>query len=177
MKQIVHLPSFLLRYQQWWNLDRPFSIPDTEFAVLILRICAYAAQFLPSQTHTIDSIDRLPLSGIRNACNEVANSLARACLTLDWSGSLTRVQHLLFFAIKLSCEGRTDMFWEAIGAASQAAQKAGIHKDHFEPGKINNGLEKEIRCRVFCSLYILDRCVSLPHLNCGDFNKFPSIAI
>lgn len=159
MKQIVHAPTFLMRYQQWWNLDRPLSIADTEFAVLILRICSYAAQFLPSHSHTIDSIDRLPLSGIRNACNEVGNSLAHACVTLDWNGSLTRVQHLLFFAIKLSCEGRTDMFWEAIGAASQAAQKAGIHEDRSEPGNNHDELENEMRRRVFCSLYILDRYV------------------
>ncbi|KAH8719436.1 hypothetical protein GQ44DRAFT_741938 [Phaeosphaeriaceae sp. PMI808] len=156
LKQIVHAPTFLMRYQQWWNLDRPLSIPDTEFAILILRICSYAAQFFPSHSHTIDSIDRLPLSGIRNACNEVANSLAHACVTLDWNGSLIRVQHLLFSAIKSSCEGRTDMFWEGIGAASQAAQKAGIHKDRSGPGNNNDELENEMRHRVFCSLYILD---------------------
>ncbi|PVH99812.1 hypothetical protein DM02DRAFT_642767 [Periconia macrospinosa] len=160
MKQLVHAPSFLISYQQWWLKDRPLSTDDVEFAVLILRICAYAAQFLPSSSHTIDRIHGLSLAQIRNVCSEVANNLANACVALDWKGSLVRVQHLLFAAVRSSCDGRSDRFWEGIAYASQAAQKAGIHRDPPNPGQNNWELEKEMRRRVFCCLYILDSHLS-----------------
>ena len=160
MEQFVHTPGFLMHYEQWWLKDRPLSIADIEFAILILRICLYAAQCLPSPSHTIDRISALTLPGIRNVCTEVGNSLAKACVALDWKGSLVRVQHLLLAAIKSSSEGRTDQFWEGIASASQAAQKAGIQRDSSDPGNYSWELEKEVRRRVFCSLYILDRCLS-----------------
>jgi len=163
MKQLVHAPSFLIHYQQWWSKNGPLTIGEIEFAVLILRISSYAAQFLPSPSHTIDRIGGLCLPDIRNTCNEVSDELAKPCVTLDWKGSLVRVQHLLFAALRSSCEGRTDQLWEGTAAACQAAQKAGIHRDSSDPGNHSWELEKEIRRRVFCSLYILDRYL---HRNC-----------
>lgn len=162
MKQIIHAPSFLTHYQAWWTKDRPLPVGDIEFAVLILRICSYSVQFLPSPSHPIDGIYGIPLSDICNTCSDIGNSLAKACLALDWKGSLVRVQHILFAALKFSCEGRQDRFWEELGCASRAAQKAGMHVG----GSIvkddgTHELEKEIRRRTFCSLYVLDRCVDL----------------
>ncbi|KAL4909242.1 hypothetical protein BDW74DRAFT_79038 [Aspergillus multicolor] len=161
MKQVIHAPSFLSRYQQWWTKDRPLSVHDVEFAVLILRISAYAAQFLPSSCHTIDSIGGLFLADIRNTCSDVSYSLAQACLSLDWKGSLVRVQHNLYLALKYSCEGRTDKFWEGIAASSRAAQKAGIHAEAPFSGSNNtHNLEREIERRTLCSLYVLDSHLS-----------------
>lgn len=164
MKQIVHVPRFLTYYHQWWEHSKPSLVADVEFATLILRICSYATQFLPSPTHTIDQIFGQPLSDIRNACSSIGDNLAKLCETLDWKGSLFRVQHILFAALQISCEGRTDQFWEGIASASRAAQKAGIHTDnttfeenlalHNDTGK---ELDKETRRRTFCSLYVLDR--------------------
>lgn len=160
MKQVIYAPGFLMRYQQWCTKDRSFtSVDDVEFTALVLRICAYAAQFLPSPSYTVDRICSLSLSNIRDTCSQVGDSLAEACLNLDWKGSLVRVQHILFTALKSSCEGRTDKYWEAIGYASQAAQKAGIHTATPMFGDDGvQGLEKEMRRRTFCSLYVLDRC-------------------
>lgn len=164
MKQIVHVPVFLTHYHQWWKKSKPSLVADVEFATLILRICSYATQFLPSPTHNIDQISGHPLSDIRNTCSNIGDNLAKLCETLDWRGSLFRVQHILFAALQISCEGRTDQFWEGIASASRAAQKAGIHTDNtaFEENltsqnEIGRELEKETRRRTFCSLYVLDR--------------------
>ncbi|PYI09472.1 hypothetical protein BO78DRAFT_337561 [Aspergillus sclerotiicarbonarius CBS 121057] len=157
MKQIIHAPSFLTQYQQWWVKEWPLSVGDIEFATLILRIGAYAAQFLPSPSHTLDRIRGRSLSDIRDTCSDVGDGLAAACLSLDWKGSLVRVQHILFVAFRFSCEGRTDKFWEGIASACRAAQKAGIHT--VAPVSGEDGarvLEKEMRRRTLCSLYILD---------------------
>lgn len=161
MKQIIHPPDFLAHYQQWRTKGRPLTaVSDVEFTVLILRICAYSAQFLPSPSETIDRIRGLPLCDIRTTCKDVGERLAGACLTLDWKGSPVRVQHILFAALMSSCEGRTDQFWDQIGIASQAAQKAGLHADVPSSGGIAPlEWEREMRHRIFCSLYVLDRCV------------------
>ncbi|KAJ5892904.1 hypothetical protein N7504_009595 [Penicillium tannophilum] len=167
MKQGVHAPSFLTHYQQWWGRRNPIRVAYVEFAALILRICSYATQFLPSPTHTIDQICGRPLADIRDTCSDVGRNLAKLCESLDWKGSLFRVQHILFAALKVSCEGRTDQFWEGIASASRAAQKAGVHtdtialKESLDPKNDSaRELDNEVRRRVFCSLYVLDSHLS-----------------
>ncbi|KFA73600.1 hypothetical protein S40288_10725 [Stachybotrys chartarum IBT 40288] len=158
MKQIVHSRVFLSHYQHQWTVELPLSVEHIEFTTLVLRICSYTAQFLPSPSYTVDTIHGLSLSEIRDTCDNVGSSLAKACLALDWKGSLVRVQHHLFASLKSSCEGRTDQFWEGVACASQAAQKAGIHTDIDGSGDGGiDELEKEMRRRTFCTLYMLDR--------------------
>ncbi|EHA24756.1 hypothetical protein ASPNIDRAFT_182044, partial [Aspergillus niger ATCC 1015] len=103
MKQIIHPPSFLTQYQHWWTKEWPLPVDDIEFAALVLRIGAYSAQFLPSPTHTLDRIRGQSLSDIRDTCSHLGGELARACLSLNWKGSLVRVQHILFAAFRSSC--------------------------------------------------------------------------
>jgi hypothetical protein len=68
MKQVIYAPGFLMRYQQWRIKDRSLeSVDDAEFTALVLRICAYAAQFLPSPSHTVDGdLLAVPLSHPRH---------------------------------------------------------------------------------------------------------------
>ncbi|KAL4799369.1 hypothetical protein BDV19DRAFT_385614 [Aspergillus venezuelensis] len=161
MKQLVHVPSFLTHYQRWWAGLNHLSTSITEFAVLVLRICAYTTQFLLSLSQPDDSIHGLPLSDIRRICTKLANSLNEPCLSLDWKGSLVRVQYLLYSALSSSCDGRTDKFWEGIASASRAAQKAGVHTAASVP--VSGGasdFERKIQRRTFCNLYLLDSHLS-----------------
>ncbi|KAL5044236.1 hypothetical protein BDW71DRAFT_186282 [Aspergillus fruticulosus] len=161
MKQLVHVPSFLGHYQEWWNKYKTPTVIEAELAVLILRICSYATQFLPSPSHSNHEIDGIQLLDIRNTCNVVGDSLSEACLILDWKGSLVRVQHILFAALSSSCEGRTDKFWEGISSACRAAQKAGVHTATTDPGSDGvQEFEKEMQRRTFCNLYLLDSHLS-----------------
>lgn len=163
MKQVIHAPSFLANYQLWWAQDKIVEIADVEFAALIARICSYATQFLPSPSHTVDQIRGRSLADIRDTCSSIGNNLATACEILDWKGTLVRVQHIIFAALKVSCEGRTSQFWEGIGSACRAAQKAGIHTDTTGlmgsqlPKDSAQELERDVQRRTFCSLYVLDR--------------------
>ncbi|KAL3429757.1 hypothetical protein BDV09DRAFT_202762 [Aspergillus tetrazonus] len=150
-----------ISFSLWWTENQPLPVRDVEFTVLILRVSAYTAHFLPSPSHRVDSIGGVSLTDIRNTCSDVGDSLAQACLSLDWKGSLVRVQHTLFLALKFSCEGRTDRFWEGLAASSCAAQKAGIHADAPLPGMDGaQDLEREIERRTLCSLYVLDSHLS-----------------
>ncbi|CAI7654281.1 unnamed protein product [Penicillium discolor] len=166
MKQVIHAPSFLTNYQLWWAKDKIVEISDVEFAALISRICSYATQFLPSPSHTVDQIRGRSLADIRDTCSNIGNNLATACEILDWKGTLVRVQHIIFAALKVSCEGRTSQFWEGIGSACRAAQKAGIHTDTTGlmgsqiPKDSAQELERDVQRRTFCGLYVLDSHLS-----------------
>ncbi|CAI7571199.1 unnamed protein product [Penicillium viridicatum] len=170
MKQVIYAPSFLVNYQLWWALwwakAKIAEIADVEFAALIARICSYATQFLPSPSHAVDQIRGRSLADIRDTCSNIGNNLATACEILDWKGTLVRVQHIIFAALKVSCEGRTSQFWEGIGSACRAAQKAGIHTDTTGlvgsqlPKDSAQELERDIQRRTFCSLYVLDSHLS-----------------
>ncbi|KAJ5788729.1 hypothetical protein N7457_003719 [Penicillium paradoxum] len=163
MKHIIHVPSFLEKYHLWWANDKIVDVADVEFAALIARICSYTTQFLPSPSHTADQICGQSLADIRDTCSNIGNNPATACEILDWNGTLVRVQHIMFAALKVSCEGRTSQFWEGIASACRAAQKAGIHINNSSlveyqgPKDSAQELEKDVRRRTFCSLYALDR--------------------
>ncbi|KAI1881782.1 hypothetical protein JX265_000608 [Neoarthrinium moseri] len=161
MKQVVHGPSFLTLYHQWRAKSDGLSATDLELLVLVLRMCSYAAQFLPSPSYTIDSVRGVALSEIRSTCSDLADGLAKECLTIGKRGSLIRVQHVILHALKLQCEGRTDKFWEGIAHASHAAQKAGIHTNSTSPGDYGDTMvEKEMRQRTLCVLYAIDSQLS-----------------
>lgn len=130
---------------------------DAEFAVLILRVCLYAAQFLPSPVYTADKIRGVLLSDIRHVCSNVADDLASICTRFDTRGSLLRVQHLLCHGLVLQCAGSTTAFWETLGHAIQAAQRVGIHKELDASTHAVDEVKKEMRRRTFCNLYIFDR--------------------
>ncbi|KAA8651286.1 fungal specific transcription factor domain-containing protein [Aspergillus tanneri] len=105
INQLVHPPWFLEQYQLWWAMKSPSSEFEIELAVLILRVCSYASQFLPSPSYTIESIWGMLLSDIQNTCDDIAGHLAEICTSLNPRGSLLRVQHLAFAGFKSHCEG------------------------------------------------------------------------
>jgi hypothetical protein len=164
MEQVVYAPWFLGQYQKWWTLGRLSMVLDVEFAVLFLRLCAYASQFLPSPSYTIDRIRGMPLADIRDACHDIAEKLAAVCERLDARGTLLRVQHLLVLGLQWQCEGRINAFWETLSNAVRVAQRIGLHRGRaaWMPGM--HEFDKEIRCRVFCNLYIWDRYEAPPKL-------------
>jgi hypothetical protein len=163
MKQVIHGPSFLTDYQQWWAKDSPSQVVDIEFASLILHLGSFTTQFLPSASHPVNQIQGQSLSDIRDLCSDIGRNLANACETLDWKGSLIRVQHCLFAALTFGNEGRIDKLWEGVVSASQAALKAAIHVDASRSRKSPltkedsaQELKRDIERRTFCSLYALD---------------------
>ncbi|KAI9752219.1 MAG: hypothetical protein M4579_005722 [Chaenotheca gracillima] len=160
MEQLVHLPWFLAQYQHWWTLGRLSSVEDAEFAVLLLRVCSYASQFLPSPSYTIDRIRGMFLADIRDLSDDIAEKLAAICARLDTRGSLLRVQHLCFSGLRSQCDGRTNAFWEALSSAIRVAQRVGIHRNLTASMLGMHELEKEMRRRVFCNLYIWDSLLS-----------------
>ncbi len=69
MDQLVHLPWFLAKYQRWRMVERVRLVTEVDIAILILRICSYASQFLPSPGYTLDKIRGVFLGDVRNTCD------------------------------------------------------------------------------------------------------------
>lgn len=141
-------------------MERVTLATEVDFAVLILRICSYASQFLPSPSYTLDKIRGVLLSDIRSTCDEVAEGLAGISSAFDGRGSLIRVQHLVFFGLRCQMEGRRDAFWDALSRAIRVAQSVGIHSEAPRPRLGADELEKEMGRRTFCNLYIWDSLLS-----------------
>ncbi|KGO47755.1 hypothetical protein PEX1_101380 [Penicillium expansum] len=160
MDQLVHIPWILDEYERWRTVKKPSSLFEIEFTVLVLRICSYASEYLPSPSCTIERIRDMSLADIRHSCDEAADSLTEICLRLNSKGSLLRVQHLAFVGLKAKCEGRMKDFRDALRSAIQVAQRIGADKDVplvvLDMGK----LEEETRRRIFCNLYIWDSYLS-----------------
>lgn len=157
INQIVHPPRLLAHYERWWNTGTITQVEDVEFAVLMLRICAYSSHFLPSQKYTVDTIKGKSLSAIRINCNQLAERLESICNEAVLRGSLMRVQYMYFAAMCYECESRIKLSWSTLCCAIREAQEVGINRE--PPKHRSHGLddlEIELRRRMFCNLYIWD---------------------
>ncbi|KAG5813520.1 hypothetical protein H9Q74_006156 [Fusarium xylarioides] len=159
--QFVYPPWFLNKYHHWWSMEKLTVVEDVEFAVLLLRICLYAAQFLPSPAYTADSIRGIPLADIRSTCSKAADVLTDICAQSDARGSLFRVLHLLCGGLVLHCAGKTTAFWATLGRAVLAAQRVGLHEDVESLSHGADEVDKEMHRWAFCNLYVLDSTLSL----------------
>lgn len=157
--QLLYPPWFLGQYQRWWGLYSVSTVGDIEFLVLVLRICCYASQFLPSPSYTIDSVKGVPLTEIRKSCEEVIQVLGPICTRLDPRGSLVRVQHIAYGGLSAGSVGHMNSFWESVSCASRVAQHIGLHLDTVISTSSVDEMDKEMRRRTYCNLYIWDRYV------------------
>ena len=140
--------------------ERMSLVTEVEFAILILRICSYASQFLPSPGYTLDKIRGVLLADIRNTCDETADSLAAISIAADGRGSLSRIQHLVFLGLRCQIEGKTTAFWEVLSRAIRVAQSVGIHSGAARLRQGMDEADQEMGRRTFCNLYIWDSMLS-----------------
>ncbi|KAH8199350.1 hypothetical protein TruAng_006482 [Truncatella angustata] len=158
--RLIYPPWLLAQYKQWWTKEQLEYVVDIDFVILVLRICSYASQFLPSPNYTADRIRGIPLSDIRSTCDGIAYELVAISNLLDGSGSLLRVQYYAFLGLGFQSEGKTKSFWQALSCAIRIAQSAGMHKESPVKTHRMDELEKEMRRRTFCNLYVWDSLLS-----------------
>ena len=158
MYEMIHPASFLTRYQKWWNSHPASSLEALEFAILLLRLVAYSAQFLPSQTYAANHIQRIPVPSIQNHCNQLAINMWRAFEPLSTSRNLWSVYSLFFQVCYLKNAGCVKEAWHVFGSTVRLAQDLGLHVEPHAPTHFKwNELEKDMRRRAFWNLYLLDR--------------------
>ncbi|KAH3903881.1 hypothetical protein HBH56_243880 [Parastagonospora nodorum] len=160
MEQLVQIPWFLARYESWWMVKPVTLVAGVDFAVLILRICSYTLQFLPSPGYALDTIRGVSLAEIRNLCNETADGLETISIAADARGSLIRVQYVAFSALKCRVDAKSDAFWDVLGRSIRIAQNIGLHCDTIHPKTGTDIMDQEMERRTYCNLFILDSSLS-----------------
>ncbi|OTA64770.1 hypothetical protein K449DRAFT_327714 [Hypoxylon sp. EC38] len=158
--QLVHAPWFLEKYQAWWRVEQVKLVSEVDFAVLILRICSYSLQFLPSPGYTLDKIRGVLLADVRSMCDETADNLEAISVAADGRGSLIRVQYLTFLGLRCQIEGTTTAFLELLGRAIRVAQGIGMNNDVARSRHGMDEADQEMERRAFCSLFVCDSLLS-----------------
>ncbi|EFX02775.1 hypothetical protein CMQ_2704 [Grosmannia clavigera kw1407] len=159
MDQLVHVPWLLAKYQTWAS-EGVTAASGVDFVVLILRICAYATQFLPAPGYIMDKVRGVPLTDVRSMCEETADNLDAIAMAADGRGSLIRVQHQAYHGLHCQIDGKMGLFWDAVSQAIRTAQSVGIHCDAVAVRRGVDGPTREMERRTFCILYIWDSLLS-----------------
>ncbi|KAF5611543.1 acu-15-like transcriptional activator [Fusarium sp. NRRL 25303] len=134
------------------NLAREGGIPNnaTDLAILYV-ICAIGSYYTSFP-------GRDAVSQTRHECY-----FQRAmALTAATSGhhSIQQVTLLLVQCFYLLAVSKTDSCWTTLGQAVRIAQSIGLHVESLNP-KSRNATELERRRRIWYSIYVLDRLLSL----------------
>ena len=162
--EMVYPTTFTERYNEWWAGPCK-TVDDIQFATLLLRLCSYSAQFLPSQNYTADTVLGNSLSAIREQCHAIAISLTRTPLMNEGLPSITRIHEHFFHACYLKNQGSMKESWNVLGKAIHEAHELGLHLESRRPnGKAVCEYDIEMGKRTYWNLWLWDKYVSLfPH--------------
>lgn len=166
MSQLLHHDWFMDLFEKWWDVSNgpSLTVDQVDFAVLILRVCLLASQYLPSSSYPLDTIRGVALPQIRDTCNVIADSLAAKSARADHKGSLFRLQHICLGSLNASCEGHSKEALAMLNYAIHMAETLDYHNTRaiISPSPQDDeayGPEQEMQTRVLYNLYIWDRCV------------------
>ena len=162
--EMVYPTTFTERYNEWWAGPCQ-SVEDAQFATLLLRLCAYTAQFLPSQNYTADTVLGNSLSALREQCNATAISLTRIPMIKEGLPSITRIHEHFFHACYLKNEGAMKESWNVLSEAINEAHELGLHLETRKPGgKLVSEYDIEMGRRTYWNLWLWDKYVAFsPH--------------
>lgn len=167
--EMIYPATFIERYNEWWS-GTCQSVEYLEFAALLLRLCSYSAQFLPSQNYTADTILGKSLSTIREQCDALAISLSKLSVMEEGPSSITRIHELFFRACYLKNEGDMKGSWSVLSKAIRDAHELGLHLD-LEKGDVmaSNEYELEMGKRTYWNLWLWDKYVPVLPLQLALF--------
>lgn len=151
----VYPPVFLNDYAEWWT--HRGATRDPIFTCLLLRVCAYSAQYLPEITRTLLETNLgEDVQKLSQRYHDAAEKLSSYIET--GSGGLMHVQQLFLAAPWYKSECKFKKIWHALGTAIREGQEIGLHRDNLVDG--TTSLETELRRRMWCLLYLWDFQVS-----------------
>ncbi len=158
--EMVYPTTFTERYNEWWATPCQ-SVDDIQFATLLLRLCSYTAQFLPSQNYTADTILGISLSAIREQCHATAISLTHTLMMNEGSPSITRIYEHFFHACYLKNQGSMKESWNILSKAVHEAHELGLHLESRKPnGRLVSEYDIEMGKRTYWNLWLWDKYVS-----------------
>lgn len=150
---VVYPPQFLDDYAEWWTQRKESQQLSPAFTCLLVRACAYSAQFLQLK---IRQVIETELGKDAQALSEQFHNTADRlsfCFK-PGTGGLMQVQQLFISACWYKSESKFRESWHALASAIREAQEIGLHKDIF--AKRCTPFEFEMRRRIWCLLYVWD---------------------
>ena len=153
--EMVDITTFLEQYDAWWS-HTPRTAQEVEFAALLLRLCSYTAQFLPSQNYTADTILGISLTDLRKDCDSIANEMASSSYAKDAPTSIPRIHQLFFRACYLKNEGDMKRSWNVLGEAIREAQELSLHLE-LQKGQGRSEYDVEMGKRTYWNLWLWDK--------------------
>lgn len=150
---VVYPPQFLDDYAEWWAHRKEGQKLSPAFTCLLVRACAYSAQFLQQGArHVIETELGKSAQVLSEQFHEAADKLS-FCFK-PGTGGLMQVQQLFISACWYKSESKFRDSWHALASAIREAQEIGLHKDVL--AKRCSPFEFEMRRRTWCLLYVWD---------------------
>ena len=139
---LVHEPSFRRRFTAVYNNEEEATMP---FRTLLYIIFACGCDYLDINLNRNYELGQ----AFHRRASELILSISYDIATLEI------VQALLLITLHLNSNMEFNRMWTSTGVLVRTAQALGLHLD---PSDWNvNALEKEMRKRLWWSIYMLDR--------------------
>lgn len=154
--EMIYEPIFMRDYELWWSQLHDTGT-NTDFALLILRICILSAQSVKSfdtlsaikENHHLDDILNSPVKLEQRLCRIAEDLESRR----PRKHSILVVQHMFFHVCYLKNRGHIKDSWLVLADTVREAHEIGLHLER--PGV--SELDQELWRRAFWNLYVWDR--------------------
>jgi hypothetical protein len=138
---------------EWWRQRNEGRQLSPAFTCLLVRACAYSAQFLQRETKAL--IERELGKNAQVLSEEYHDAADKLSVRFKpGTGGLMQVQQLFISACWYKSESKFRDSWHALASAIREAQEIGLHKDAL--ARRCTDFEFEMRRRVWCMLYVWD---------------------
>jgi hypothetical protein len=159
--RILHLPTFLSEYQQFWNLDAAQPRSESFTAHLALVNVISSSVCCPQSSVTDTASSRL---GAHKTCSLVEAWLSKVGSPQTAQTSAIQTSCLLILANQILCIS-PDQIWQLTCNLVRSALSAGLHRDPEEfTGSNVSAVQNEILQRLWFTVMELDVQVST---SCG----------
>jgi hypothetical protein len=153
--EMIYEPIFMRDYELWWSQLHDAG-SNTDFALLILRLCILSVQsmkgldqdFTIQQNQPVDTLNS-PVKLGKRLCH-IAEDLH---FRRPRKHSLLVVQHMFFHVCYLKNRGQIKDSWLVLADTVREAHEIGLHLE--KPGV--SELDQELWRRAFWNLYVWDR--------------------
>ncbi|PGH11770.1 hypothetical protein AJ79_04671 [Helicocarpus griseus UAMH5409] len=154
--ETTYPPTFMERYTSWWLQTTYQESDDIQFGILILRLCLCSIQLLPHPNYPHEGTLQCSLKELEMQCQNAANALDSF---RPRHTSLTRIQHLFYYASFHTNESNLRESWIVL---SDVVKEAHMLELHLENPKVKvTEFEMEMRRRIFGTIYMWDKLMSV----------------
>ncbi|PGG96730.1 hypothetical protein GX51_07684 [Blastomyces parvus] len=155
VNEMIYPPTFMEQYTSWWVQQAYQESEDTQFGILILRLCLCSIQFLPHPNYPHERAIQCSLNELEARCQNAASVLDSF---RPRQSSLTTIQHMFYYSTYLTNESKLRESWIAL---ADIVKEAHMLELHLENPRIKvSEFEMEMRKRIFGTIYMWDRWMS-----------------